>query len=245
MATPIYLSSRIKNTSCISTTKEVKSLINSTYLLMECEVEKMQSEIDRIKQTSDYALSHKKVQSDMIDGIAKTLNNEKRRLEWFLPFYVASGDKDNGIINLLVKLFKSHQCEWASLFHDLYSLAKLHRIMIGCVIYNPDDAHTNALALVEYISDNQSDQINIRDFFNYYNGLKIDRHAKRGADTGYTQSGKVFQICAKLGMGYYSGSPTGKDKSACNFFVNKDSELLKWMASKPSQPALKAFLSIQ
>ena len=252
MATPVYLSTRIKNTSRITKQSEVKSLIKSSFHLIENEISKLQEQLADIKATQDYISSPASIQSQLTDKVSKTLHTEKRRLVWYTPFYNAALDAENGIISLLTKLFKSHECEWCNLFHDLYSLAKLHQIMIGRVAYCPTDANTNVLALVEYIVVCKGKNFRNGSFFTFYNDIKMERQEiliadgyklkRKQRDTTLTQTGKIFRTCAKLGIGKLSSSPDSKT-TPCMFSINWDSILLAEIASKPSQGELRALIA--
>ncbi len=235
-----YLVKAFGNCSRISRNKEVKSLLISSYKRIEQEIKNIQERANAEKEHENFQSLPTSSKQAILKEFDQLIATEKKRLKWFAPFHVAALN-ETSILSLIADLFKSKEIEYADLFADLYSLAKLHRLVTGVTKYNPEDAHTNVMIVVEMIAEKQCKSFKSGELYTYYNDAKINRGSRRGRDSTLTQTGKIFQLAQKLGMGSYTGAPTSK-KIPCVFTVNPDSVLLNWMAKKPSQNDLKCAL---
>ena len=235
----------------IFTRKDVVRTLIITDQYITSEIQAINETMKEIVESQEYTSSDPKTQKKMLKASDDRLTSETRRQTWFQPFKNA-GINDTKIVDLLFKLFKSKDILYHTIFGDLYSLAKVHRIVTGVVSYTPADAHTNILALVEFIVECDGRNFKNGEFFRFYNTIKIERYEdliRRGIyckkvnkDTTLTQTGKIFRSCARLGIGSLSGSPDSK-KNPCTFTINWSSVLLAEIASKPSQKALLALIN--
>ena len=223
--------------------KDVQKILLLAFDRIETKIAEIKKEINNLKTSQSYQTSDLAVQKELLKALDKQLTSEKKRLKWFEPLKTAAIN-DNQIIDLVFKMFKKKDLEFAECFGDLYSLEKIHQILIGNVAYNPHDANTNILALVEFIIDKNGKPFKTGEFFNFYNDLKSMRgetDKQKRPDTTLTQTGKIFATCERLGLGSIIGKPNSKVIPAI-FTVNFDSVLLNHIASKQSQGALKAII---
>ena len=235
----------------IFTRKDVVRTLILTDQYIASEIQAINETMAQIVTSEEYITSDPKTQKKMLKASDDRLTSETRRKTWFQPFKNAASN-DTKIVDLLFKLFKSKDILYHSIFGDLYSLAKVHRIVTGVVAYTPLDSHTNVLALIEFIIERGGENFTNGQFFKYYNTIKLERYDKLIAsgiyckkvnkDTTLTQTGKIFRSCARLGIGRLSGSPDSK-KNPCTFTINWSSVLLSEIASKPSQKALLALIN--
>lgn len=223
--------------------KDVQKIILLAFDRIETKIVEIEKEINNLKTSQSYQTSDLAVQKQLVNALNKQLVSEKKRLKWFEPLKIAAIN-DTKIIDLVFKMFKKKDLEFAECFGDLYSLEKIHQILIGNVAYNPHDANTNILALVEFIISKNGQPFKTGEFFKFYNGLKATRgetDKQKRPDATLTQTGKIFATCERLGLGSIIGKPNSKTTPAI-FTVNFDSVLLNHIASKQSQTALKAII---